>query len=155
MTIYKQHINELMSALSQIDALYADWAKKNNQNYYMSHIFYVIYMSSPLKQKEIVIRAGMPKQTVNSVILQLLKKEYISLNTDITDKRSKIITMTEKGRSLAQSVFEPLLTCEMAALEKIGIKRVENMLGTLKEYSQYLKQKMQEELKDNLEKGNE
>lgn len=140
-----QQLYEIMSALSKVDGIYTAWAKKYKQNYYTSHIFYIIYMSRYLiKQTEIVSISGMPKQTVNSVISQLLKKKYITLRIDPADKRSKIIELTPEGSCYAQSIFEPLLSCEQNSLKKIGEKRLQEMVGTLTEYAKYLEQELKQ-----------
>ena len=97
MTKWDKYIKSITSAVERTDYLYEKWSKLHDENSYVTKIMYMIYVTGLVRQKDIVENYGMPKQTVNTVITGLLKNGYINLTPDKTDKRSKIIELTDSG----------------------------------------------------------
>lgn len=135
MNNYDEYIKMINSVTNRTDYLYSKWAKNHSVSSYVSKIMYMLRAAGINKQKEIADIYGMPKQTVNTVIAALHKKGYIRLIPDEKDKRSKVIELTYEGIKYADSIVEPLLTCEKKVLEQMGQERVEIMIDTLTQYA--------------------
>ncbi|MCM1006909.1 MAG: MarR family transcriptional regulator [Ruminococcus flavefaciens] len=136
------YIKEINSVIERTDYLYEKWAKQHGINSYVMQVMYIIYATGINKQKDIVGKYGMPKQTVNTVITDLQKKGYIRLTPDENDKRSKIIILTDEGRRYAENIVNPLLNCEKEVLAEMGEERVEMLISTMNQYAELLEQKM-------------
>lgn len=144
MNKWDRYIKSITSAVDRTDYLYAKWSKCHGENSYVSEIMYMIYASGIKRQRDIVEHYGMPKQTVNTVIIGLLKKGYIKLLPDENDKRGKIIQLTESGKKYANQIVTPLLNCEKKVLEEMGEDRVKFMIETMNQYADLLEQYMNE-----------
>lgn len=142
MEYWNKYIQEINSVVERTDYLYEKWAKQHGINSYVLQIMYMIYASGINKQKDIVEKYGMPKQTVNTVIVELQKKGYIRLIPDENDKRSKIIILTDEGRRYAENIVNPLLNCEKEVLAEMGEERVEMLISTMNQYAELLEQKI-------------
>jgi len=82
-------------------------------------------------------RAGITKQGMSQVVLELEEKKYIKIQTNPKDKRSSIIHLTDKGK-------EFILTCRgrqkelHADLQKLlGKKKFEMVLDAMYEVVKY------------------
>ena len=135
MTKWDKYIKSITSAVERTDYLYEKWSKLHDENSYVTKIMYMIYVTGLVRQKDIVENYGMPKQTVNTVITGLLKNGYINLTPDKTDKRSKIIELTDSGLEYANSIIKPLLDCEKKVLAEMGEERVKLMIETMNQYA--------------------
>lgn len=142
MEYWNKYIQEINSVVERTDYLYEKWAKQHGINSYVLQIMYMIYASEINKQKDIVEKYGMPKQTVNTVIVELQKKGYIRLTPDENDKRSKIIILTDEGCRYAENIVNPLLNCEKEVLAEMGEERVEMLISTMNQYAELLEQKI-------------
>lgn len=139
---WDMYIKSITSAVDRTNYLYEKWAKRQSINSYVSQIMYMLYASGINKQKDIVENYGFPKQTVNTVISELLKKEYILLEPDPTDRRSKMILLTDAGIKYAEELVTPLLKCEKNVLAEMGEERVKLLIDTIKQYADLLEKEM-------------
>ena len=72
--------NEMCSVWCQADALYSRWAAKNDINYFVLLVLWVLHNHSEgMTQKKISQYYGWPKQTTNSVIRSLKQEDLIIL----------------------------------------------------------------------------
>ena len=58
--------------------------------------------NGPLTQKEIQERLGTSPGTVSELITKLEGKQYLTRQRSETDRRKVLLTLTEKGRSIAE-----------------------------------------------------
>lgn len=136
------YIKEITSVANRTGYLYEKWAKRQGINNYVSQIMYMIYTNETNRQKDIAENYGMPKQTVNTIITEFQKKGYIRLIPDESDKRSKIIVLTDEGIKYAENIVKPLLNCEKKVLSKMGKERVEMLIDTMNQYAELFEQSM-------------
>ena len=141
--VFENQIKGIDAAVDRTNSLYVKWSKLQGENYYVSSILYMIYASGIHRQKDMSDVWGMPKQTVNTVITELVKNGDILLTADEKDKRSKRIELTKKGVQYAKSVVNPLIECEKKVIEKMGEARVRLLIETLSEYAAYLEEEME------------
>lgn len=75
-------------------------------------------------QKKISQRWLIPKQTVNMVLKDLERQNFVELLPMQGDKRNKRIRFTPAGREYADTILPELRRVELAAVEKMGVERM-------------------------------
>lgn len=138
----ENQIKEITSAIDRTQFLYVKWSKLRRENYYISTVVYMLYSEGVAKQKELVEKYGMPKQTVGTVISELESKGYVTLEVDENDKRSKNVTLTKAGLDYAKTIVMPLMNCEKKALNNMGDKNIKALIENLNLYSELLEKEM-------------
>ena len=106
-------------------ALYVQWASKHGIGYPELIVLYSLTTMGNLTQKEIREDFGLLKQTVNTVIASLKKRELIVLEPCKEDKREKLVVLTRRGHRYARELIEPLLEAEDRIYKKIGYDRLD------------------------------
>ena len=101
--------NNFYSAQAKGNALYAQWASKYKIGYPELIVLYALDTMGNLTQKEIREGFGLLKQTVNTVICDLKKRGFVTLEACKEDKREKLVAFTESGKLYAHQIIEPLL----------------------------------------------
>ena len=78
---------------------------------------------------------GITKQSLSRVLSQLVREDYILQKTGTTDRRQRLLHLTEKGRSLEQELTSEQQTRLAAAYKDAGAVSVEGfrkvMLGAM------------------------
>ena len=99
------------------DALYNRWAAAHGVNNYRLFVLYVLDNHPGATQKAISDHAGLPKQTVNTVIRALRTEGYV--------------TLTPAGQAYARELLEPLYALEDAVFARMGDARVQEMMDAI------------------------
>ena len=95
------------------DALYNRWAAAHGVNNYRLFVLYVLDNHPGATQKAIADHAGLPKQTVNTVVRALRDEGYVRM----------------RGR--AGAVIAPLYALEDAVFARMGDTRVQEMMDAI------------------------
>ncbi|MEG2857585.1 MAG: MarR family transcriptional regulator, partial [Clostridia bacterium] len=90
-------------------------------------------------QKDICTLWGMRKQTVNTALSKLLGSGLIELSESDTDKRSKIITLTQLGSDFSEREVQRVIDLEMRALRRMTADEREAMLSTSKRFLELMR----------------
>ena len=80
------------------DALYNRWAAAHGVNNYRLFVLYVLDNHPGATQKAIADHAGLPKQTVNTVVRALRDEGYVTLVN--AEKKNGVLTETDKHTGL-------------------------------------------------------
>ena len=94
-----------------------------------------------ITQKEICEAFYYPKQTVNSALKKLENEGYIAL-TEMKDRRSKKITLTESGKKLAARTADKLIEAEPAAMSEPTDEEQKRFIELFRKYTGLLKKNM-------------
>ena len=98
-------------------ALYDDYAKRHGM---MMKTLLVVnalfYAKSGLTQREICDRTFQSKQTVSLIVKHLLEDDYVAVEEIPENKRTKIVHMTDAGRSYCGEVVRHITWAEDAAM---------------------------------------
>lgn len=122
---------EFWESWGQTNSLYNNWASLRKTNYYILFVMYSLNSHNSITQKQICEYTGITKQTVNSVINELKKEEYIILLKGSDDKREKNIVLTEKGKDYANELLAPLYKIENNIFDIMGRERVKQMIESI------------------------
>lgn len=140
---------ELYTALwRETNMIYEDWAKKHGLSYSeLLVILSLAEMKGTCLQKDICRQWTLPKQTVNSVLKNLMGRSLVSLTSYETDRRSKLIQLTKEGKLYVDSIACNLQKAEYSAWTKMGEENTEMLLKTVSLYNSYLKEEVESERK--------
>ena len=98
---------------------------------YRLFVLYVLDNHPGATQKAISDHAGLPKQTVNTVIRALRTEGYVTLSPASGDRREKNAVLTPAGQAYARELLEPLYALEDAVFARMGDARVQEMMHAI------------------------
>lgn len=120
----------------RIDILYEEYAKSMGLSDTSMKVLYYIYKDEDCTatQQNLCERTSFPKQTIHSVIKIFQKQGYIDLTEDPSDRRARLIRLTEQGRAFCEAAFQRLEKAERRAMELLPAYKREELIGLLGEY---------------------
>ncbi len=140
--MYKKNLKETSRIIdqnwSEMNIVYEKFAKTFNLNYTSMTILDTIQNKQPLTQKDICSTLFLPKQTVNVIINDFLKKGYLTLKECKKDKRNKEILFTKEGQIFASKVLNSLNEVESKTLKCIPDGHLDICLETIIRYRENL-----------------
>ena len=137
----ENYIHRYNTLWRETSVLYEDWAKKRGISYFeLLTILSVTEAQSPCTQKDICDQWILPKQTVNSVLANLVKRGWVRLSPSPKDRRNKEILLTGEGKIAAAKIAGDLQEKENAVWLKLGKKRADEMLENTAIYNQFFKE---------------
>lgn len=143
---------QIYSAWAKGTVLYTRWAARCGIGYPELMVLYALLSAPPLTQKNIVEEVGLVKATVNTVIRDLKKRDYVVLTASKTDRREKYILLTDSGRKYAEETVSPLLDAEERITRMIGKDRMQQMIDTMELFNilfeKELKQRTEKEYRN-------
>lgn len=140
----RNEIQTLSLVMSKINGMSFRWAQEHKLNVYTVKVLYSLAENEPMTQKQVCIVSGMPKQTVNNVVKTLAKDELVVLLAQESDKRQKVISLTEKGKRYLQDTLTPIMTFEARIMQRMGSENYEQLLQSLRCYSEAMEQEMEQ-----------
>lgn len=91
-------------------------------------------------QNSIAEIMGVPKQTINSAINNLVKNGYIYLEQMAVARNSKSIHLTETGKAYCRKIIQPIKDTEMKAVNRLTEKEQETYLALSIKHNQFLQE---------------
>ena len=82
---------------------------------------------------ELARRAGMTKQSMGELIADLEAKGYVMRRDDPSDRRAKVVVLTEAGARLDREASRAIGEIERAYRRRLGPDRLEDLRATLDE----------------------
>lgn len=137
-----QLFQQLSISICEIENAYQTWAESEGISVCSLKIYYTLITSGTMTQKQFCEAFNIPKTSVNKVITELKNNGSIFLETNPEDKRSKLITLTEEGKTCALSSLQPLFEIEETVKKKFGEKQLSELIELLDGFSEMLKNEM-------------
>lgn len=128
---YAAKSKKVLGSLGRSDALYNRWAAAHGVNNYRLFVLYVLDNHPGATQKAIADHAGLPKQTVNTVVRALRDEGYVTLSPASGDRREKNASLTPAGQTYARALLEPLYALEDTVFARMGDARVQEMMDAI------------------------
>ena len=139
------YFQELNAIFKETDAIYSEFARKSGLS---DGAFWLMYSlreaNGSCTQKEISNQWTMNKQTVNSAMKGLEKNGYITLESSESDKRSKYITLTDKGVKFAQNNIDIVFALEQHAFQKLSDSERAVMIESNRKYYELLREEAEQ-----------
>ncbi len=107
------------------------------------NILYIIYFEGgTVKLADVVRYSGLQKQTVNSSLRKLEEKGLLTLGN--YDGKSKVVTLTEKGKALSEKTVRHLIKWEDKALSTFTNEELKLFLSLMEKYLNSMKESLKE-----------
>ncbi len=103
-------------------------------------LYYLVSSEKDVPIQEIIYFTCSPKQTVNSALRNMEKKEWITLRK--IDSKSKLVCLTEKGKNQAKQSVEKILDIEKEVFLSINQEEVEKYLEFADKFNEKLEEKL-------------
>ena len=114
-------IRELSQKMLLFQSIYKDNAKKVGLTDTLITVLYVLSQHpKECTQKSLIEHTYLPKQTIHFVIEKLIDKKLVILTSSPSDKRVKIINLTEKGEKYIQKKIFPFVNSANNAFLKMS-----------------------------------
>lgn len=85
---------------------------------------------------------SLPKQTVNSIIKDLVKKGWLELIPQTTDRRKKYLKLTEQGVEDILPVVTKVMAANRVAFEKISLEDQQVIVNNFALFNQALREEL-------------
>lgn len=126
-------IFNLFSLLRKLNGLNKQRVESFGLNNLESIILFHIDKMEDLTQKDLVNKLQMPKQTVNSIILNLKENDLIYMKASENDKRVKTLVLTEKGAKEVDNINKALKMSNKKIFDQLGIEKIKRIEEDLNE----------------------
>ena len=127
-------IFNIFSMLRKINGLNKQRVERFGLNNLESIILFHIDKIENLTQKDLGNKLQMPKQTINSIILNLKEHDLITMEGSEFDKRVKTLVLTKKGEDEVRKINEALSLSNQKIYDDLGetdIKLIKENLNQL------------------------
>ncbi len=115
----KDLIDHMAKYNVKIELLYSDLAKRLGISYYTLIVLYMLRDNGPCTQKEIADKWLIPKQTVNTVIRDLIKKDYVKLEQG-RNLKEKLVIFTKSGDAYSKDIVDIAKKIEAKAFSALN-----------------------------------
>ena len=104
-------------------------------------VWYTLFvMGEEYSQQDICEMWSLPKQTVNSVVANMVKKEFVKLEPVPGTRNRKLLRLTENGRYYCDTVIRPVFEAEYRTIGRLTEQELDNCISLLGKYISYLKE---------------
>ena len=108
-------------------------------------IWYSLIMTDgAYSQQDICSMWSLPKQTVNTIIVHMAKRELITLEVVPGTRNRKIIRLTPSGKAYGESIVMPIANAEQRAFAKLSGEDRTAFTQALGNYIALLKEEIHE-----------
>ncbi len=80
------------------------------------------------KPSDIARNLGISRQAVHTTINQMVEMGMLELRDDVTDRRAKIVAVSEKGREMGRDADLAMAAMSAELRKRIGSKNVDNLI---------------------------
>ena len=131
---YKDRIAELNKLYKRNNELCRNIAVAVNLSETTLWILYFLRYDGVHTQRDLCNVSFQPRQTVNSAIKKLESEGYITLSFLDTNRKNKIVTLTETGEELARRTADRILEAEERTFSALTEAEIEQLLTLYNKY---------------------
>ncbi len=131
-TMFMAELNKYYAVWQEYNYVYEEWAKAHQLSVNSLLVLSALYEGGAnCTQKQISQRWLIPKQTINMVLKDFVRKGLVELHPCQEDKRNKLISLTEQGRAYAAEIIGQLRQVELFVIEKMGLAQIQHLNESL------------------------
>ncbi len=139
-------IFNIYSLLRKLNGLNKQRVEAFGLNNIESIILFHIDKIENLTQKDLVNILNMPKQTVNSIIMNLKDNDLIYMKSIDSDKRVKKLVLTDKGAEEVANINRSLSFSNSKIYDQLGAKTIRSIEEDLNQIIKVIEENMNEEV---------
>lgn len=143
----RECIDRLYLYMNRIDGLYYMASRKMGVKDNTLLLFYVLNDGRAHSQKEICEEWLIPRTTINTVVKEAVKEDYIRLETSDHTREKKII-LTDSGRVYARRLLGRILDAEEHAMERALQEFSPGFLEDLERLTELMQEEFRKEIFD-------
>lgn len=132
------YIFKLFSLIMKIDGLKNCGIKRMNAYGIKAAILLTLIYEQGVSQSMIVGRMAIAKQTINNIIMELYDDGYVEAITDESDKRLKILVLTEKGKQYSKDYLKKIIEFNSYVYDRLGEDKVRYLTKDFSELADIL-----------------
>lgn len=141
----KKDLELLNLQIKELSAIYRHAINKLGVSDTEFWIWYtLLIIQGEYSQQDICDICFLPKQTVNSVISNLIKKDYIYLEVLPKSRNRKIIRISDQGQVYGQNIVSNIYDAELRSIAKLPKEERQMFIMLLKKYINILKEEINE-----------
>ena len=143
-TVYMDVRSRSYNALWQENNhLYEQWARAHGLSYNeLLILISLVDSDNGCSQKDVSRQWMIPKQTVHSILKNMVRQKLVFLESSIADKRSKHIRFTDEGRRFAEQITGELFRLEQKIWDRLGTEQTKALLHGLSLCNQFMKEEI-------------
>lgn len=141
----RKQIDIIKQKIKELNSLYHIAARKSGISDSEISIWSVLLNAEEeFSQQDLCDLLYLPKQTVNSLISNFIKKGYVNLEHVTGTRNRKMIRLTEEGYLYGKSRVMWIFEAEQKAMEGASLQEMQVCISMLERYILYLKREFTE-----------
>ncbi len=136
------YFDELGNRIGEIDGTVNQWINKLGLSYNHFAVLYCLAnaQDGQCTQKHICDEWYLPKQTVFNICKEYKEKGWIEFSESPTDKREKILRLTQTGQAYAEPILQKTQAISEQAFAKFGERKTKQLFALMQEFSEIFQQ---------------
>ena len=139
-------IFNIFSLLRKLNGLNKQRVESFGLNNLESIILFHIDKIDNLTQKDLVNKLKMPKQTINSIIMNLKENDLIYMKASDSDKRVKTLVLTQKGEEEVSNINMSLHLSNNKIYDQLGKETIASIESDLNKMIEVIEKNLNEEV---------
>lgn len=139
----KKQLSEFNQQVKDLAGIYHEAASGSGISDNEFWVWYaLLVLGGEYSQQDICDIWSLPKQTINSIVTNLAKKGYVSLEAVPGTRNRKIIRLSPEGRAYGENIVTPVYQAEQSALERMSEQERQICVALLGKYIDCLKEEL-------------
>lgn len=141
----KQHLEVLNQQIKELAGIYHQAAVGIGVSDNEFWVWYtLLVMGEEYSQQDICEIWSLPKQTVNSVVANMVKKEFIKLEVVPGTRNRKLLRLTDIGKNYGEAIVQPIFEAEYRTIARLSEQERQVCISLMGKYIRYLKEELHE-----------
>lgn len=141
----KHQLETLNQQIKELTSIYHQAAARSGISDNEFWVWYtLLVMNQEYSQQDICDIWSLPKQTVNSVVANLVKKSFVLLEMVPGTHNRKMIHLTEAGKKYGQSIVQHIFEAEQRTIARLSDQERQTCISLLGKYIRLLREEFQE-----------
>lgn len=141
----KQQLEDLNQQIKELSGIYHKAAVRLGISDNEFWVWYTVFvMGEEYSQQDICEIWSLPKQTVNSVVMNMVKRGFIKLEVVPGTRNRKLLRLTDNGKSYGETVVRPIFEAEYRTIARLTEEERQLCISLLSKYIRYLREELHE-----------
>lgn len=133
---FKEYLELVNQQIKELVGIYRGAVSRSGISENEFWVWYsLVAVDGEYSQQDICSTWSLSKQTVNTIVMHMVQKGFVSLEVVPGTRNRKNIRLTQAGREYGESIVMPISQAEQKAFEKLPI---ESWAACTRAFSQYI-----------------